>query len=228
MLAPSIDTSKTGSAAAAGTAKSNNARQDMGNKDIFLKLLVAQMQHQDPLKPQDPTQMSSQLAQFNMVEQQNKTNAFLEQLIKAQPANTSNAPVAAGASYLGRTALVQQSSIAYSGAPVPMLLNLEAPAAQSGVAILDDQGNTVRYLRLGALPTGSNEFVWDGLDEQGARVAPGTYTLKPAAFDIGALALKANVLQQGIVEAIRYQSDGMQLVINGTPVSFNNIKEVRL
>jgi len=172
MLAPSIDTSKTGSAAAAGTAKSNNARQDMGNKDIFLKLLVAQMQHQDPLKPQDPTQMSSQLAQFNMVEQQNKTNAFLEQLIKAQPANTSNAPVAAGASYLGRTALVQQSSIAYSGAPVPMLLNLEAPAAQSGVAILDDQGNTVRYLRLGALPTGSNEFVWDGLDEQGARVAP--------------------------------------------------------
>ena len=38
-------------------------------KDEFLKLLVTQLQNQDPLNPQDDTQFISQLAQFSALEQ---------------------------------------------------------------------------------------------------------------------------------------------------------------
>ena len=38
-------------------------------KDEFLKMLVAQMKHQDPLNPMDGQQMAAQLAQFSSVEQ---------------------------------------------------------------------------------------------------------------------------------------------------------------
>ena len=39
------------------------------SKDVFLRLLVAQIQNQDPLNPMDPTQFVSQLSQFSATEQ---------------------------------------------------------------------------------------------------------------------------------------------------------------
>lgn len=41
---------------------------DNTGKDAFLKLLVEQLKHQDPLSPQDGTQFVAQLAQFNSLE----------------------------------------------------------------------------------------------------------------------------------------------------------------
>lgn len=39
------------------------------SKDTFLKLLVAQIKHQDPLNPTDGVQFLAQLAQFSELEQ---------------------------------------------------------------------------------------------------------------------------------------------------------------
>lgn len=50
----------------------------------FLKLLVTELQHQDPTSPTDPTQYMSQLASFSAVEQQVQTNATLDALLTAQ------------------------------------------------------------------------------------------------------------------------------------------------
>lgn len=61
----------------------NSATQDLGstptpvktnedalaNKEVFLKLLVAQLQNQNPLNPSDPIQFLSQLTQFSNLEQ---------------------------------------------------------------------------------------------------------------------------------------------------------------
>ncbi|GEO24813.1 hypothetical protein AAC03nite_05980 [Alicyclobacillus acidoterrestris] len=58
----------------AGAAQTNapgttvNQDQPLG-QDAFLQLLVTQLQNQDPLQPQDNTQMLSQLAQFSALEQ---------------------------------------------------------------------------------------------------------------------------------------------------------------
>jgi flagellar basal-body rod modification protein FlgD len=51
---------------ASATKKASTATLD---KDSFLKLLVAQLQHQDPTSPQDSTQWTAQMAQFSTVEQ---------------------------------------------------------------------------------------------------------------------------------------------------------------
>lgn len=53
----------------------------------FLRLLVAELQHQDPTSPADPTQFISQLASFSTVEQQVRTNATLDALLSAQASN---------------------------------------------------------------------------------------------------------------------------------------------
>jgi len=49
-------------------------------KDEFLKLLVAQMRHQDPLDPMDGQQMAAQLAQFSSVEQLVTANDRLDEI----------------------------------------------------------------------------------------------------------------------------------------------------
>jgi flagellar basal-body rod modification protein FlgD len=43
--------------------------ENLANRDMFLKLLVAQMQNQNPLSPSDPMQFVSQLAEFSSLEQ---------------------------------------------------------------------------------------------------------------------------------------------------------------
>jgi flagellar basal-body rod modification protein FlgD len=59
--------SPTSAAAQAATAAADKSK-DLGDKDTFLKLLVAQLKYQDPSNPADSTQFLAQTAQFTQVE----------------------------------------------------------------------------------------------------------------------------------------------------------------
>ena len=69
-----IDTSSVSNAVAANSTTENKNTLD---KDAFLKLLVTQMQYQDPMEPTSNTEYMSQMAQFSSVEQmQNLTSTI--------------------------------------------------------------------------------------------------------------------------------------------------------
>ena len=53
---------------------------DGADRDTFLRLLVTQIQNQDPLNPQDPTDFVSQLAQFSALEQLLEMGNSLERI----------------------------------------------------------------------------------------------------------------------------------------------------
>lgn len=79
------DVRRTTSAARAETprtaASSTGAPAKGADRDTFLKLLVAQLKHQDPLAPQDGAQFVAQLAQFNSLDQLISINKRLGQLL---------------------------------------------------------------------------------------------------------------------------------------------------
>jgi flagellar basal-body rod modification protein FlgD len=62
--------------AASTSATVPGSAQDTNN--MFLKLLTAQLSHQDPLNPVDPTTFTSQLVQFNMLDQLTQINQTLQ------------------------------------------------------------------------------------------------------------------------------------------------------
>jgi len=85
---------KTTGAKSLSTGKSADTQSTNGNtqtsrissrelsSDTFLKLLVMQMQYQDPLEPVENTAMLAQLAQFSALEQSIQTNASMVTLQK--------------------------------------------------------------------------------------------------------------------------------------------------
>jgi flagellar basal-body rod modification protein FlgD len=78
----------------ANATKKDNAASSMMDKDAFLKLLVAQLQHQDPTSPQDSSQWTAQMAQFSTVEQ-------LSNLATSTSASAKSASVAQAVSLIG-------------------------------------------------------------------------------------------------------------------------------
>jgi len=76
-------TSTTANPSLTAAANTSAASSNTLNYSQFLTLLVTQMQNQDPLSPQDPTQYVSQLASFSAVEQQVNTNTKLDSIISS-------------------------------------------------------------------------------------------------------------------------------------------------
>jgi flagellar basal-body rod modification protein FlgD len=66
----------TGTTAGSNGSKTSNPIQDTNS--MFMKLLVAQLQNQSPLSPVDPSQFTSQLVQFNMLDQLSQINQTLQ------------------------------------------------------------------------------------------------------------------------------------------------------
>src|SRR5690606_23284274 len=92
-----VDPVASGSPARSGSAMSRSGIAD--NFDTFLLLLTTQLQNQNPLEPLDTNAFTQQLVQFSSVEQQLKTNEFLQAMLAATQAGQSGQAV----SYIGKT-----------------------------------------------------------------------------------------------------------------------------
>jgi len=69
-MSPSItQTTSSGSAANSTSSSASSPTTAPVTENMFLQLLVAQLQNQDPTNPSDSTQFVTQLAQFQTMEQ---------------------------------------------------------------------------------------------------------------------------------------------------------------
>jgi flagellar basal-body rod modification protein FlgD len=164
-------TGTTSAASATTTAKEKSAL----DKDAFLKLLVAQLSHQDPLKPVEGTEFVAQLSQFAMVEQAIAQSSKLE-VLSTQVRGLSNNEATA---LVGKTVTVRGKGIAFDGSlATGASASLSAPAAKVVVRIEDALGKTVRTLDLGPKNAGPMPIAWDGKDDLGNVASKGNYTIK--------------------------------------------------
>ncbi len=61
------------------------------DRDAFFKLLITQLQNQDPLKPMENKEFVSQMAQFSSLEQMNKMNENMNKFMDVQKINQNSA-----------------------------------------------------------------------------------------------------------------------------------------
>lgn len=88
----------TGAEAPPPNADGAAAEDPLSKKEVFLQLLVAQIQNQNPLNPSDPMAYISQLTQFSQLEQAIGTRRELEEIRRGietlSPNSSAVAPLA--------------------------------------------------------------------------------------------------------------------------------------
>jgi flagellar basal-body rod modification protein FlgD len=144
-------TTSLSSAAASSTSGSDTT-------ESFLKLLVTQLQNQDPLNPMDNAEMTSQLAQINTVSGLETVNQSIQAL------NTQFVQMQAlqGASLVGRDVTVEGNRLAIDeNGRAQAGFALAGPADSVRVDILDGAGRVVDTMDLGAQDSGRQGFEWD-------------------------------------------------------------------
>jgi len=179
-----------------------------GTRDEFLKLFVAQLEHQNPLDPQSGADMVAQLAQFSAVEQATKANDTLAAISANQNA-ASNESLAA---LVGKGAITQASTLDLDGPPPPLRITTDKAITGGDVVIKDATGNEVRRL---ALPPGRGPFdlTWDGKDAQGVNIPNGTYSVTVEAKAVGGGDAVGTPTLRGVIDAVELGSDGPRLRI---------------
>jgi flagellar basal-body rod modification protein FlgD len=162
-----------------GSTTALGALTQQGTKPLdrtaFLKLLVEQLKHQDPLKPQDDSAFVAQLAQFSSLEQSMGINDRLD-MLAAQNAGMANANAVG---LVGSEATVRGNLVTIdgSGATAPIAFSLSANTASTVVTVRDQNGNAVRTMDLGAKGAGITRIAWDGKNDAGVLQPAGTYQI---------------------------------------------------
>ncbi len=142
--------------AAFNGSSSASTANDTASADRFLKLLVTQMQNQDPLNPMDNAQVTSQLAQINTVNGIEKLNTSVEGL----NAQFMQMQAVTGASLVGRDVTVAGNRVAVESGVGVAGFDLSGTASRVQVEVMNAGGRVVETLDLGTLPAGVHGFEW--------------------------------------------------------------------
>jgi flagellar basal-body rod modification protein FlgD len=208
------------------TANSTAPTKTLG-KEEFLKLLITQLRYQDPLNPMEGTEFAAQLAQFSSVERLQNIEEGLSESLDANRLLSQSITNSLAATMIGKDVRVAAGTFTYGGTDAVKLgFTLTASAASSTVQVLDSAGTVVRTLANPGRDEGDNTFSWDGKDSLGNPVAAGTYTFKVSAVDADGKDLTAKSYLFGMIEGVRFRSDGTYFVIDGVEVPISEVQEV--
>lgn len=196
-----------------------------GDEDMqerFLKLLVTQMQNQDPLSPMDNAEVTSQMAQISTVSGIDKLNSTLEKLVADSDARRSFE----AAAMIGRSVLVPGKDMQLENHAGIGGFELVEPADKLVVTIKDSAGVTVREIDLGAQDDGVGTFVWDGVANNGNAAADGQYSFALKAMRADK-EVSASALAFGSVSSAQADKDGTLLEVGRLGyVGMDDIKKI--
>ncbi len=181
MTLPAVNsTSSTSSTSSSGATSQLAASTDPSSEDRFLKMLVAQMQNQDPLNPLDNAQVTSQMAQINTVTGIDKLNtsigALSSQFVQLQAMQ--------GAALVGHEVAVEGDTMRVRDGKADAGFELSTKADKVKVEVTTASGTVIDTLDLGAQDAGRHTFDWQ---------VPAAYTGSDLHFKVTATSGATNV-----------------------------------
>jgi len=214
-------TSATNSALASATSSVTNPKGVLG-KDDFMKLLLVELQYQDPTEPTDTEKILTQTSQLASLESADNTNEALENLAASLSSSQQFSTISA----IGKTADLGSDAIAHDKATESNFEVYFPNAVQQGtVSITDADGNTVKTLDVGTNPAGVYQFTWDGTDNLGNQVESAIYHVNAQYTDENG-ATQQTRLGAYPIESVRFDQGKTLVKVGSNYVPLENIKEV--
>ena len=199
------------------------AKGDELGKNEFLELLVAQLNNQDPMSPQENGEFIAQLAQFSTVEGIEKMNSTIDAM-----ANSFQSSQALQASSLvGRTVVIPTDQ-AMVDPQASFGGQLALPQASGAVLVnvYDEAGSVVSTINLGAQEAGIREFAWDGTDSSGKVLPAGKYRFEAQANINGETVQLATLLPANVDSVSLGVGHGGEMVLNLAGLGSIGLSEV--
>ena len=145
------------------------------DQGAFLTLFTTQLKNQNPLDPVKNEAFVAQLAQFSQLEATNSMKTSMQAMVDSLQGDK----MLAGAAMIGRKVAVPNGPLVLLGGQ-PIDASVDLPTGADGVQmqIMDEKGQIVRKQIFGAQMVGPMKLSWDGMNDSGATMPDGTYSMQ--------------------------------------------------
>lgn len=200
------------------------SNKELGQSE-FLDLMIAQLQHQDPMNPMESGDFLGQLAQFGTVNGITELQSSFGDLA----ASLQSSQALQASTLVGRNVLVPGNVVSLTkGQPVNAAVELHSSTDELFVQIIDPAGQVVRQVNFGPQGSGVFNFTWDGMDSSGNPSTPGNYYINAVGRN-GDTEIAQSTLVQAKVDSVTLAKGGQGPLLNLEnigAVSINEIVEV--
>jgi flagellar basal-body rod modification protein FlgD len=221
-MAVGLDTILAVQSASDAVSSDSTTKKISEQKNMFLNLLVKQLQYQDPLNPVENTEFATQLAQFTMLESMNNMSGNIELMTQYQ--NSMNSMQAA--SFIGKTINASGNAVAFTGTQTSLDFNLEGNAKDVTVKIYSSSGTVVRTITMKNALKGDVTCAWDGKNDSGETASAGTYYFTVNATGYDGSQVNANTYANGTVTGIRFDNGTIYLQVGDKQVRLADITKI--
>ncbi len=201
-----------------------SAAEKDDDKNVFLKLMITQMENQDPLNPKEGADFLAQLAQFSTVEGIEKLNVTVDNMVGNLRSNQALQATA----LVGRSVQVDTGLGALQQDGLRGMVDLDVATSNLRVDIQDLGRQVIQQLHLGAMPAGRIPVFWDGYDSLGNPRAKGSYRVEAYAM-VDGKAEQVPTLLDANVDSVTINKDGsVDLNVAGVGrIPLEEVKEIR-
>jgi len=191
----------------------------------FLELMMAQLEHQDPMEPMDNGQFLGQMAQFSTVTGIDDMKISLDNLRQTY----SDGQTLQSTQLVGQEVLIENPGLALSDTgSADGSFELGVASGDVVMDIADSAGNVVRQISLGEFSSGRHSFSWDGLNHDGKRLPAGNYSARISAQQ-GEEYIAATVLTTRVIDSVEF-GNGEETRLNtrqGEVLTIADIRQIR-
>ena len=207
---------------ASATPTRDTGAASLGQED-FLRMLIAQLENQDPLNPQESTEFTAQLATFSSLEQEIAMRETLEDISAALSRGDQGTAI----DLIGSNVLAESPAFQLGSQGTTLRFDLPQASASTVLEIRDENGSVVRSIDVGGRPAGVSEIAWDGANRAGQQLPAGVYQLDVVATNSDLAGIPATPLVVDRVTGADLSSRDPFLYLGDLVVPMDGVREVR-
>ena len=204
-----------------GATGSANAPSKSLDKDAFLKLLVAQLKHQDPTSPMDGKDLAAQLAQFTSVEQLTQLNAAMTTQTQASQMTTLVGQSSLSASLIGRQIEAVGDMVVVGPDANHIKVDISGSGGAATLTLRDNTGNVVATRDLGTLNGGDGQRLTLPGD-----LPAGTWHYALEVKGPNGNTSTVTQYETGVVSAVEFKNGQIVLHAGGLEISLNDLVRI--
>ena len=205
------------SATDSSATKANAATDPAAAQDRFLKLLVAQLNNQDPMNPLDNAQMTSQIAQINTVTGIQQLN----QTMQSMATQFNSLQVMQGTTLIGRSVMTEGSTLSVADKTGKGGFELGSAATGVKIEVMTAGGQVIDTVDMSAQSAGRHTFEWDASNYTGAT---DSLQFRVTAVN-GSTTIDSTALALSKVTAAGAENGQLVLTLaNGKTINYDQIK----